>query len=84
VTGFVVPRRDPAALAAALARLAADPVLRQRLGAAGRQRAQDCFRPEAQIAAFDRFFRDVARVGYPRAEEGRVASPPYKGADHAR
>ena len=84
VTGFVVARRAPAALAAALARLAADPVLRRRLGAAGRERAQSCFRPEAQIADFDRFFRDGGRVGYPRAEEGRVANPPYKGVDHAR
>ncbi len=74
LTGFVVPRRDPAALAAALARLAADSALRQRLGAAGRARAQDCFRPEGQIAAFDRFFRGG----------GRVANPPYKGDDHAR
>jgi glycosyltransferase involved in cell wall biosynthesis len=35
-TGLVVPAGDPAALAAALERLAADPALRARLGAAGR------------------------------------------------
>jgi L-malate glycosyltransferase len=39
-TGLVVPREDPAALAAALARLLADGGLRQRLGQAGRQRVQ--------------------------------------------
>jgi len=84
VTGFVVPRREPAALATALARLAANPALRARMGVAGRERVQTCFRPEAQIAAFERFFRDVGRVGYPPSEEGRVAYPPYKGRDHAR
>lgn len=35
-TGLVVPPRDPPALAAAIARLLADPALRARLGAAGR------------------------------------------------
>jgi glycosyltransferase involved in cell wall biosynthesis len=39
VTGLLVSPDDPAALTAAFARLIADPELRQRLGAAGRQRA---------------------------------------------
>jgi glycosyltransferase involved in cell wall biosynthesis len=39
-TGFVVPERDPQALAEALARIAADPGLRARLAAAGRRRAE--------------------------------------------
>lgn len=38
VTGLVVPRDDPAALAAALQRLVDDAPLRQRLGRAGRER----------------------------------------------
>ena len=37
-TGFVVPAADPAALAAALLRLAQDPALRRKLGEAGRER----------------------------------------------
>ena len=84
LTGFVVLRRAPEALADALVRLAADPALRRQMGAAGRERVESCFRLEGQIAAFDRFFRDVARVGYQPSEEGRVAYPPYKGHDHAR
>ena len=42
-TGLLVPPRNPAALAEALSRLIADPALRARLGAAGRQRVLDNF-----------------------------------------
>jgi rhamnosyl/mannosyltransferase len=42
-TGLVVPPRDPAQLAAALNRLLADPALRERLGAAGRERVRQEF-----------------------------------------
>lgn len=47
-TGFLVPVRDPAALGAALARLAADSALRARMGAAGRARALDLY-DEAKV-----------------------------------
>jgi glycosyltransferase involved in cell wall biosynthesis len=40
VTGLLVPARAPAALAAAIRELAGDPVLRQRMGAAGRRAAE--------------------------------------------
>jgi glycosyltransferase involved in cell wall biosynthesis len=40
-TGLLVPPEDPAALAGALGRLAADPALRARLGSAGRARVLD-------------------------------------------
>jgi glycosyltransferase involved in cell wall biosynthesis len=39
VTGLLVPREDPAALAAALERLVGDGGLRRRMGAAGRSKA---------------------------------------------
>lgn len=40
-TGFLVPPADPAALAHAVAKLAADPGLRQRMGSNGRQRVAE-------------------------------------------
>ncbi len=42
-TGFLVPPRNPAALAAALAQLIASPALRARMGAAARARAVENF-----------------------------------------
>jgi glycosyltransferase involved in cell wall biosynthesis len=42
-TGLLVPPRDPDALAAAIGRLTSDTALRQRMGAASRQRAISCF-----------------------------------------
>jgi glycosyltransferase involved in cell wall biosynthesis len=42
-TGFLVPPRDPAALAAALERLISDAGLRARFGAAARRRAEQSF-----------------------------------------
>jgi len=59
VTGLLVPRRDPIAMAAALAELAAEPARRIALGEAGRQRARRRFRPEDQHAAFAAFFARV-------------------------
>jgi glycosyltransferase involved in cell wall biosynthesis len=55
-TGIVVPPRDAAALRSALERLLADPALRHRLGAAGRDRARTHFSWEkvtdATLAAY--------------------------------
>jgi colanic acid/amylovoran biosynthesis glycosyltransferase len=56
VTGFVVPRRDPAAMAEKLALLAEDGALRQQMGAAGRERVSSHFRLADQIAAFEKFY----------------------------
>ena len=46
VTGLLVPSGDPMALAGAIERLDADPVLRERMGRAGRQRICDDFNLE--------------------------------------
>lgn len=59
LSGYVVPRRHPAALAERLAQLAADPHLRARMGAAGRQRVLAKFTPEKQIAAFDALYQTL-------------------------
>ena len=50
VTGLLVPRATVAPLADALARLAADPALRTRMGEAGRARALDQY-DEARVLA---------------------------------
>ena len=60
VEGFLVPPRDPAATADALARLAASPELRQRMGQAGRHRVLADFRLDDQADAFAGLFRKVA------------------------
>lgn len=49
VTGLVVPPNDPAALAGALRRLAADPALRRQMGAASLHRATGEFSETAMI-----------------------------------
>jgi glycosyltransferase involved in cell wall biosynthesis len=54
----VVPLRDPEALAQAMGRLASDPALRARLGAAGRERMQAQFTrrrmAEQHVALYER------------------------------
>jgi glycosyltransferase involved in cell wall biosynthesis len=50
VTGDLVPVRDPAALAAALRRLAHDPERRRAYGEAGRREARDRFDVRASVA----------------------------------
>jgi glycosyltransferase involved in cell wall biosynthesis len=49
-TGLLVPPRDAAALARAIARLAGDPALRQRLGEAARARVERLFAEPHVIA----------------------------------
>jgi glycosyltransferase involved in cell wall biosynthesis len=62
-SGLVVPAGDAGALAAALARLAEDAPLRERLAAAGR-REVDAYTPEAWAEGFS---RALATVGLSRA-----------------
>ena len=58
-TGFLIPPRDVAALAAALAQLAADPSLRQQLGNTGRSRFADQFRHETMTRCVRELYESV-------------------------
>jgi glycosyltransferase involved in cell wall biosynthesis len=55
-TGLVVPPRDPGQLAAACLTLLRDQELRQRLGAAARNRALEYFTVDRAISAFDEIY----------------------------
>jgi colanic acid/amylovoran biosynthesis glycosyltransferase len=59
VTGFVVPRRDPAALAERMRQLAISPELRERLGIAGRERVTHSFRLSDQVNQFEAFYQRI-------------------------
>jgi colanic acid/amylovoran biosynthesis glycosyltransferase len=75
VTGLVAPRRDPAVLADKIRLLAADPELRERMGRAGRERAQQQFSLQAHLEAFEAFYRGLAEAGRSAADER--AGEPY-------
>jgi glycosyltransferase involved in cell wall biosynthesis len=60
-TGLLVPPRNPKALADALARLAGDPALRQRLGAAARRLAEERFGEAAIAAATVDLYKSLGR-----------------------
>ncbi len=62
-TGLLVPPEDPAALAAAVRRLQADPALAARLGAAARRRAADTFSMARCAAAYATLYD---RLRHPR------------------
>lgn len=59
--GLLVPVREAAPLADALERLIADPDLRARLGARGRERVMNEFSEEHVIAATLRLYRELVR-----------------------
>jgi glycosyltransferase involved in cell wall biosynthesis len=59
--GLLVPLRDTDALAGALTRLLEDPVLRQRLGAAARNRVVEHFSTEKRIDLLEALYHSVLR-----------------------
>ncbi|HTQ79709.1 MAG TPA: glycosyltransferase, partial [Thermoanaerobaculia bacterium] len=58
-TGWLVPAEDPAALAAALAAVLADPAEAARRGAAGRGRVAERFSPRAAAEIWEREMREI-------------------------
>ena len=64
-TGFLVPPRDPRALAAAILRLAKDPDLRRRFAEAGRRRAELRFSLQACVDRYEKLYRAMAEPDPP-------------------
>lgn len=62
-TGWIVPPRDPRALAEALRELESDRRRAERLGAAGRARVERRFSPAAMVAAYERLWLDRLHPG---------------------
>ena len=60
-TGYVVPPRDPDALAGAVIRLLEDPRKARGMGRAGRRRVEELFSPEAKVARTLRVYEGVLR-----------------------
>jgi glycosyltransferase involved in cell wall biosynthesis len=59
VTGLLVPKEDPKALANALGTLIANPILRSSLGAAGKTRIEDDHRLNRMITTTENIYRDL-------------------------
>lgn len=62
VEGFVVPLRDPDAIAGSLRRIAEDTKLRKRMGLAARKRARSHFALTEQIADFVSLYHSVTQT----------------------
>jgi len=63
-TGLLVPPRDPGALAQAMARLADDPGMRERLGSNGRSLARD-FDADRTASRTRELYLEVLGLGQP-------------------
>jgi glycosyltransferase involved in cell wall biosynthesis len=61
-TGFLVPERQPLALAGALSRLLANPELVRSLGAAGHERAAQLFAIEKSAQALRALFHRLGAL----------------------
>lgn len=59
VTGILVPRDDPGALADALRRLMMDPALRRRIGTEGRDKALQAFSHDRMLADYLRLYEEL-------------------------
>jgi glycosyltransferase involved in cell wall biosynthesis len=79
VEGFVVAPGEPEALARELARLAGDPQLRARMGAAARQRVLQDYSELAVRTKFREIYRDACGPARPPSTvSGRGAARPLR------
>jgi glycosyltransferase involved in cell wall biosynthesis len=78
IHGFVVPLRSPTVAADALRRLHNDPILRQRLGTAARDRVLDRFTLEHQLRQFHELYRRVTGAE-PTNPSPPALPPPSEG-----
>ena len=76
LTGLIVERRDPAALAAALRRLLEDAELREAMGARGAERQRAEFSAEAMVRRMEDLYEELyrERVAAPRRKRSRRSS----------
>ena len=79
-TGTLVAPQDPAALAAALAELLGDPVLRARYGEAGSLRYTELFTAQRMAAQTLAVYDDLLRESAPRSVAGPPRSRPVQTA----
>jgi len=70
-TGFIVPRRDPQALAEKLLMLSKRAELRQRMGETGRRWVETNFRMEDEISRFERPYRQFLALP-PESQTGSI------------
>jgi glycosyltransferase involved in cell wall biosynthesis len=84
-TGMLVPPGDSAALARAMQRLASDPSLRKRMGAAARERYLKLFAPEAVLTVLLSTYSRVAGNGHDVAGASLNGRHPWavETRDHA-
>lgn len=75
-SGLLVPPGDPAALAQALERLARDPALAQRLGAAGEQRVRRAFGWPEIMAKWNQVYDGLARTRTDTASAAESGATP--------
>jgi glycosyltransferase involved in cell wall biosynthesis len=69
-TGFVVPPRNPKAISEAMLRLAREPALRERLGAAARKRVEETFSIDQCVRAHAELYEDLRQ----RSQGARIAA----------
>lgn len=82
-SGLIVPSEDPAALAEAMGRLAADPALRRDLGEKARERVARHFSIDAEVAAHEALYRELLGRGRVAGGTGLATAPGTSSGVHS-